>query len=132
MMIKWSQASSIAFHAMAALARNNASKTVSAQSLAEEFDVSADHLAKVMQRLSKRGLVKASRGPHGGYMIAVPAEELSMLDIYECIEGPYGPTECVFHAKKCSGESCIFGSMIADLDTVMSGYMKKTKLADVI
>ena len=131
-MFSWSHACSIAFHAMAVLARQDSPAALSAQVLAAELDVSADHLSKVMQRLSKCGLVNSARGPSGGYTLAKDPAAISMLDIYECMEGPGSSAHCVFDQRRCAGGSCIFGGMLTDMNTLLSGYMKKTNLSDHI
>ena len=129
-MLKWSQASSIAFHAMVLLARET-SANLTAEGMSSTLNVSSDHLAKVMQRLSKCGLVNSLRGPSGGYTVGRDPGEITMLDIYECIEGPSKRVKCAFDVRKCAGGDCIFGTMISDIDEVVSGYLSRTNLSDV-
>jgi Rrf2 family nitric oxide-sensitive transcriptional repressor len=117
---------------MAVLARRDSVSSVSTRSIAEELQVSADHLSKVMQRLAKNHLVQSTRGPNGGYRLARSPNEISMLDIYESMEGPSKPLVCVFDTRKCVGKSCIFGDMIANMEGALSDFMKKTRLADVV
>ena len=118
---------------MVILARNDSRNSISVKALAEELKVSADHLAKVMQRLAKHDLVRSSRGPSGGYTVAVSPEDVSMLDIYESIEGPRKSVGCVLGPKRrCAERSCIFGDMLCEMEDVLSGYMIKTKLADAV
>jgi Rrf2 family protein len=55
--------------------------------LAELHDVSATYLAKQMQSLSRAGIVRSVQGQAGGYALARPAEEVSVLDVVEAVEG---------------------------------------------
>jgi Rrf2 family nitric oxide-sensitive transcriptional repressor len=54
--------------------------------MAEGTRVPADYLAKVLQSLGRAGLVRARRGPQGGYVLARPADELSVLDVVEAVD----------------------------------------------
>lgn len=56
------------------------------QQIAQVTCVPAGYLAKVMQGLSRMGLVKAQRGLHGGFTLAVPAEELTVLDVVQAVD----------------------------------------------
>lgn len=56
--------------------------------LSKMLDISRHHTAKVMQRLSKEGFVTSMRGPTGGFKFIKDPSTVSILDIYEAIEGP--------------------------------------------
>jgi Rrf2 family protein len=56
------------------------------QQIAEITRVPAGYLAKVMQGLSRAGLVHAQRGLHGGFTLAVPAGELTVLDVVQAVD----------------------------------------------
>src|SRR5260370_36854611 len=52
------------------------------------------YLEKVIRDLMHRGLVRARRGPGGGYQLARPAETISFRDVIEAVEGPLTPHVC--------------------------------------
>jgi Rrf2 family protein len=56
------------------------------QQIAAATRVPAGYLAKVMQGLSRAGLVHAQRGLHGGFVLARPAEGLSVLDVIQAVD----------------------------------------------
>jgi Rrf2 family nitric oxide-sensitive transcriptional repressor len=56
------------------------------QQIAKVTRVPAGYLAKVMQNLSRSGLVRAQRGLHGGFTLAVPAKELTVLDVVQAVD----------------------------------------------
>lgn len=56
------------------------------QQIAEVTRVPAGYLAKVMQGLSRSGLVRAQRGLHGGFTLAVPPNELTVLDVVQAVD----------------------------------------------
>jgi Rrf2 family nitric oxide-sensitive transcriptional repressor len=56
------------------------------QQIAEITRVPAGYLAKVMQGLSRAGLVHAQRGLHGGFSLAIPADKLTVLDVVQAVD----------------------------------------------
>ncbi|HEY7328918.1 MAG TPA: Rrf2 family transcriptional regulator [Gemmataceae bacterium] len=56
------------------------------QQIAEVTRVSTAYLAKVMKGLSRSGLVRVQRGLHGGFTLAVPPEELMVLDVVQAVD----------------------------------------------
>ncbi|HJT31582.1 MAG TPA: Rrf2 family transcriptional regulator [Pirellulales bacterium] len=54
--------------------------------IAEVTRVPAGYLAKVMQGLSRSGLVRAQRGLHGGFTLAVPPKELTVLNVVQAVD----------------------------------------------
>ncbi|MGH7140821.1 MAG: RrF2 family transcriptional regulator, partial [Pirellulales bacterium] len=56
------------------------------QQIAEVTRVPAGYLAKVMQGLSRAGLVRAQRGLHGGFTLAVSAKKLTVLDVVRAVD----------------------------------------------
>jgi Rrf2 family protein len=60
------------------------------------------YLEKVVRDLMRRGLVRARRGPGGGYQLARPAETISFREIIEAVEGPITLNLCVDGSSICS------------------------------
>ena len=81
---------------------------ISIRFMADSLSVSEAHLAKVVLRLAHTGLIKTTRGPGGGAVLAKNPKDISFLDIVEAIEGPLENSSCVFGKKKCSYSRCIF------------------------
>jgi len=67
-------------------AASNPDKQVSAAEIAERYDVSAHHLAKVLRELGRAGLVDSSRGVGGGYRFSGNARRLTLMDVIERFE----------------------------------------------
>ncbi len=67
---------------------------LSARHIAELFDLPAPYLAKTLQQLSAAGIVQTKRGRTGGYALARPAEEVTLLDIVEALEGRQALFRC--------------------------------------
>ena len=103
-MLKISEAASLALHTMVYLAANDA-RLATTHEIGEVLRVSEAHLAKVLQRLGKVGLVEATRGPKGGFRLAKPGSEISLLQVYEAIEGPLADITCFLREPICRGDN---------------------------
>lgn len=128
--LKISEAASLAFHAMVYLAMD-ADRTVSNRHIAGAFDASEAHLAKVLRRLGRAGLVESSPGPGGGYSLGRPARTITLQEVYEAVEGPLQPLGCLFGDPVCEGKRCIFGGELAGLDERLREWLRETKLSEV-
>lgn len=56
------------------------------QQLAEVTGVPAGYLSKVMQSLSRAGVVQSQRGLHGGFRLTIPPKELSVFDVIQAVD----------------------------------------------
>jgi Rrf2 family protein len=68
--------------------------TVSGARLAEFHGVPASYLVKQLQKLSQAGIVEATTGRSGGYRLARPAKEITVLDVVLALEGPEPAFRC--------------------------------------
>ena len=130
-LIKLPEAASLGVHAAVILAgRRNG--LVSVRELADGLRASGAHLSKVMQRLAHAGIVHSTRGPRGGYVLARPAGQVTLLEVYEAIEGAVEPARCVFGAPVCGRKSCVFGGLTEELDARFRTYLANATLSDLV
>ena len=125
--LKISEATTLALHAMVYIAANN-KKPVSTSTLAKRFNASAAHLSKVMQRLTHVGLLKSQRGPAGGFILTKPAEKITLLEIYETFEGAIPNANCLFDNPVCEGDKCILSSLLKHIHNETRTFLKKTTI----
>lgn len=128
--LRISEGSSLAMHAMAYIA-NRGGQPCSAAGIAEVLNGSRHHLSKVMQRLSKAGLVRSIRGPSGGFVLADRPQNITLLEVYEAIEGPFRQSQCLLSKKICMGEKCIFGDLLRKTNQMVYEHLKTTRLSDL-
>lgn len=95
------RAADYALRAMIHMAGLPAGHRVSTSELAEAAEVSETFLSKVLQKLVTRGLVVSFRGQGGGLQLALPASQISVLDVVESIEGPIALNCCVNPIEGC-------------------------------
>ncbi len=129
-MLRISDAASLGLHAMAVLASVDDSSKMSVTSLAKRLAVSDHHLAKVMQRLNKHGLVSSRRGPKGGFVLARPSDEISLLEVFEAIEGPLPNKTCLMNTRVCNG-TCILGDLLYSINRMVREHLENNTLADM-
>ena len=75
-----------------------------AREIAECTGIPMPYLSKLLHRLGLAGIVDAKRGTFGGYALAVPAEETSLMHIVEAVEGESGLPKCLLGLEDCSDE----------------------------
>jgi FeS assembly SUF system regulator len=79
----------------------------SAREIAEQYNIPIELLAKVLQRLTRRGLLTSQQGTRGGYQLSRPAVTISVADVIHAIDGPVAVTACSSHAGRCGQfENC--------------------------
>lgn len=126
--VQLSEAASIALHSMVLIAKSN--EQLNATKIAETTGVSRNHLSKVMQRLVKDSLVKSTRGPSGGFVLAKKPELISLLDVYQSIEGPILDTGCPLNKNECHFNVCAMGGIVAELSQKFKEYLEHKLLSD--
>jgi Rrf2 family protein len=69
--------------------------------IAERERIPKQFLEKIIRDLIRTGLVKSRRGPHGGYVLGRPAEEMTFRNVIEAVEGPISLNVCVGEHAEC-------------------------------
>src|SRR4051794_12186824 len=79
---------------MVELGRQRPETPISLKALAEAEGLPLAYLEQVVARLKRAGLVESARGAHGGYWLARPAEQITMDEVVQALEGAIAPMEC--------------------------------------
>ena len=74
--------------AAAYVAQNCDEGCVQAKDIAREYNIPLAYGQVIMGQLCMVDVLRSKRGPHGGYTLARPAKEISLLEIWEAIDGP--------------------------------------------
>lgn len=93
-MLKLSKKTDYALMSIQYMASRGADRVVNTKEIAEEYHIPVELLAKVLQKLGKKGLVVSQNGPKGGYLLAKSPTEISVLAVIQAIEGHVGITDC--------------------------------------
>lgn len=127
-MIRISEAAALAMHMMVLMA-SQPRKALSTGTAAARLHVSGAHLSKVLQRLAKAGLADSIRGPRGGFVLGRSPGRITLLDIYETIDGRHDSGGCLFDAPGCGAPRCILGGLLERVDAQIVEYLSGTKLS---
>jgi len=79
---------------MLVLAMHEGEDPVMTKEIAEKQNLPATYLEQLMLTLRKAGLVQATRGAHGGYVLARDPRRISLAEIVEALEGPLDIADC--------------------------------------
>jgi FeS assembly SUF system regulator len=106
---------------------------LSAPELAERAGLELPTVAKLLKPLAQAGLVEGFRGTNGGYRLARAADQISLVEIVEAMEGPLGMTECSVHAGACGIEqSCGVRANWRRINDVVADALRRVTLAQML
>ena len=100
-MLRLSKKADYALMALKHLATRTDLESASAREIAEAYDIPVELMAKVLQRLARRGLLSSHQGTRGGYRLAKAPSAISVADIIQAIDGPLTVTACSTEAENC-------------------------------
>lgn len=99
----------VALARRASQAPNGVEPVVSLAEIAERDGMPLAYLEHLVARLRKAGLIDSRRGSRGGYLLGRPAEQITMAEVVEALEGSIAPIECISESPDgnvvCSRES---------------------------
>ncbi len=97
--------------------------------IASNAGASQTFMAKIFQQFNKLGLVKSQRGTGGGFQLARPAEEITLLEIVEAVEGPIVLNRCILAKGLCSRDStCTVHPVWKEVQENMTEVLSKVTL----
>ena len=100
-MLRLSKKADYALIAMKHLAVRGDRGSSSAREIAGLYDIPIELMAKVLQRLVRRGLLLSQQGTRGGYQLARTPVQISVADVIQAIEGPVTVTACSTDDGQC-------------------------------
>ncbi len=127
---------STAYALQALIELSSYDKPVDVNTLSEKTDVPKPFLAKLLQNLSKKNIIKSYKGIHGGFLLTKKPEEIKIIDIFKTIEDKDSLVfYCSSNATNCTRDrSSICSTMpfFNKLENEIEAIIKKYTLADVI
>jgi Rrf2 family nitric oxide-sensitive transcriptional repressor len=102
--------------------------------IANFFQISKDHLAKVALRLSREGYVRSIRGIGGGLELSKSPDEISLGDVIRKLEGSMELLECVSATQNVCvlQPSCRLRGVLAEAERLQMEYLMSVRLSDVV
>jgi Rrf2 family protein len=128
------RAADYAVRVMVHLAGLSSGSRVQRRTLVELSDAPGSFLSKVLQRMVYAGLIVSRRGTGGGFELALPPEEISLLRVVEAIDGPIQLNLCVSGAPGCErSRGCVVHPVWEEAQTAvvrLLGAVSMAKLAE--
>ncbi len=122
-----------ALRAMIFLAQLEPNRRAATSQIAEEQRIPPSFLAKIISQLSIAGLIHTSRGARGGVSLARPADEISVLEVVEAIDGPIALNECTEDPSSCPfGNECILRPLWCEAQSELIHKLRTTSFATLI
>ena len=100
-MLRLSKKTDYALMALKDLVSSDRETSCSAREIAARYDIPVELMAKVLQRLARRGLLESRQGTRGGYQLSRPASRISVADVIQAIDGPVLVTACSDEDETC-------------------------------
>ena len=128
--LRISEAATLALHTLALLS-SRPGEILSTHKIATRLDASEAHLAKVLQRLARMGLVRSIRGARGGFILGQDPEEITLLEAYEAIDGPLRPSTCLMGHRVCRDKGCILGNLLEEINHDVKQHLSGQRLSEL-
>jgi Rrf2 family protein len=83
-------------------------------------------LSKILQKLSRAGIVRSHRGVKGGFELAKRPGDISLLDVIEAIDGPVAMNRCAIDRRLCSlSDECVVHPVWVELRKEIERRLRK-------
>jgi len=104
--------------------------------LSKQLDIPKSFLAKILQNLAKKGILKSFKGATGGFMLARPPKELSIKRISEAAEGKnISVFDCSSAQEYCpsnKGGFCTLWPFLNKLQNKIDNFLEELTLQDLL
>ena len=114
------------------LADQDPEKCCSITEIAKRQGMPRKFLEKIIQDLTRGGLIKSKRGSCGGYALARTADAISFFDVIQAIEGPLAVNACLDEHLGCDQlPRCTMQGVWSDVQRKRTAVLTLTTIADV-
>ena len=86
--MKISRSTGYALLAVGYLAKHQEEGIILSQDVSKEYNIPLEYLLKILQQLVKANILRSKRGPRGGFSLARPPKEITLLQVIEAVDGP--------------------------------------------
>ena len=128
----YSKSAEYAIRAFVHLAQVPEGKYAMVKNIAEAEGVPAAFVAKILQQLAKKGLLRSSKGPTGGFALRMDAAEIRLLDIVETVDGLAPYQQCASGLSECNDDvPCSMHDSWVILRSRIMDYLGNNTIADL-
>jgi Rrf2 family protein len=138
--VKLPESTEWVLHATTTLAQLDPGSTASAAQLAEHYDVPPAYLAKQLQSLVRAGVLTATTGPRGGFRLARSAEDITLLQVVEAVDGASPFYVCNELRQQGRGaappeqcrRTCALAARMSDAESAWRASLRAVTVADIV
>jgi Rrf2 family protein len=125
--------SEYALKAVLYLAEHDGAGPIRVSQMAEALRIPRNYLAKILHELARSGVLMSSRGKLGGFRLARPPEQVSLLDVVSRFDRIEGRRLCLLGRRACSDRHpCPAHSRWKALSEQTAAFFRETKVADLL
>ena len=131
-MLKLTKKADYGLMALKYLAEHPEIPALSAKDVADAYGIPLQLLAKILQRLTKTGLLRSHAGMNGGYALARDSRQISAFEVIHAIDGPLFITSCTKGAKSCElSSNCTIREPLARVNETIAAVLKSISIHDL-
>ncbi len=94
------------------------------RNISETYHIPLEQLAKILQTLSKNGIIVSHNGPKGGYTLGVDPEQFTLGEVIRAIEGPIQMIRCIEGESSCSQtEQCTIRTPLIKIEQQLVDFL---------
>jgi Rrf2 family iron-sulfur cluster assembly transcriptional regulator len=115
------------------LAQAPTPEPISASEIAEQQKIPEAYLHHVLRDLQAGGMLESRRGPSGGHMLARPAKEITVADVFMSFDRSLAPLDCVDSPEDCTlSGACSQRELWSDVERVLLERLRETRVSDLV
>ncbi len=115
------------------LASHNDGKPVLLKDIAKNQEISLPYLEHIVAPLVAAGIVKSTRGVHGGVWLAQPPQDIKIGDVVRLLDGPTAPVDCVVDPDTCHrSPTCAARDLWCELRDTIDNVLDAVTLEDLV
>jgi len=115
------------------LAQHEDKRPLQLKAIAERQDISVKYLEQLMSLLRSAGFVRSVRGSKGGYILARPADQIKLSEVFRCLEGAVTTAECTEDESYCARSAdCAAREVWKRVETAIHDVLGSIRLSDLI
>ena len=111
--------------------KENSENLITANEISSSYGIPKEILAKTMQKLAKKNIIKSVKGPYGGYKAMDKSSSTTLNDFFEILEGPTAIMDCYFESGCDHLTSCNIRTPINKINNSIRNLLDKLTLADI-
>jgi Rrf2 family transcriptional regulator, iron-sulfur cluster assembly transcription factor len=128
----YSRSAEYAIRAFVHLADVEPGKYAMVKNIADKADIPAHFLAKILQQLARKGFLRSSKGPTGGFCLRGPANDITLVQVVEAIDGLADYARCPAGMAECNDEMpCSMHDSWKSIRATVMKYLEETTIADL-